>query len=273
MLPLKQYMSSTHMPQGGDWDACIKRAAQMGFDGLELFGGEFGDETLMEKGRLKALGTSARRQGLILSAHPWVEWAEMPADGLAAASRKLLEDCSRLGVREVNLHMGFFATRENGVEQLFETFDPLMGFLASEDMTLLFENVPGHGLGQLGSEIADFTALFTHYGLDTPVSMTVDNGHAHMMGYTQALIHRWGHRWRYTHINDNNGLSDQHLPPGQGTVNWIELAQCARQCDYQGPLMMEFAMAGLRIAMPVLTLAFGLQGLKLEGLMLEEWAG
>ena len=36
---LKQYMSSTHMHSRATWRSCIREAAEMGFDGVELFGG------------------------------------------------------------------------------------------------------------------------------------------------------------------------------------------------------------------------------------------
>ena len=31
------------------------------------------------------------------------------------------------------------------------------------------------------------------------------------------------------HLHDNNGLEDQHLPPGQGTIDWAELASALKK--------------------------------------------
>jgi hypothetical protein len=50
------------------------------------------------------------------------------------------------------------------MDRLFAVVDPEIEFLAAHNITLLFENTPAHGTGELGSEIADFDALFEHYG-------------------------------------------------------------------------------------------------------------
>ncbi len=253
---LKQYMSSTHMQSRADWNACIVQAAEMGFDGIELFGGDYALREKMEPARLSALRRAAAAHGIALSAHPWVEWAALPPEALVSGTQWLLENCARLGAREVNVHMAFFTDRGAGLERLFDAFDPCLPLLEAEGMTLLFENVPGHGLREIGSEPDDFASLFSHYGPDAPVMMTMDNGHAHIMGCTREMAERFAGRWRYAHIDDNDGLEDLHLRPGEGNVDWDDLADCARRAGYAGPLMMEYPQAGLEEGLAVVRRAF-----------------
>lgn len=253
---LKQYMSSTHMQSRADWNACIVQASELGFDGVELFGKDYALREKMEPERLAALRRAAAACGIALSAHPWVEWAALPQDALASSARWMLENCARLGAREVNVHMAFFTDRETGLARLYEAFDPCLPFLETEGMTLLFENVPGHGFREIGSEPDDFAALFSHYGSDTPVMLTIDNGHAHIMGNLRALAERFAGRWRYAHVDDNDGLEDLHLRPGAGNVDWNALAAYARQADYAGPLMMEYPQSGLAEGLAVVRRAF-----------------
>ncbi|MEG2702602.1 MAG: hypothetical protein RSA65_08300, partial [Clostridia bacterium] len=64
MTSLKLYMSSTHMPQQANWLDCVASAAEMGFDGLELFGTEYEQPELMSPERLDALAKAAQAKKL-----------------------------------------------------------------------------------------------------------------------------------------------------------------------------------------------------------------
>lgn len=256
MSTLARYMSSTHMPAREDWGACINLAAEAGFDGLELFGTQYTDEEAMAPQRLRALAAAAQARGLQLSGHPWMEWDGLDLDALRQQTSHLLEDCARLGLRRVNIHMAFLASRAQGLPRLFAAVDPVTSFLRREGMVLLFENVPAHGIRELGSEVDDFAALFAHYQAEDTIMMTIDNGHAHVEGNLEALAGRCGARWRYTHINDNDGIEDWHWVPGQGSADWQALASHAQRAGYVGPLMMEYAFEGVPEALDVMRPAF-----------------
>jgi sugar phosphate isomerase/epimerase len=249
-LPL--YMASIHLPMKDDWAACITKAAETGFDGIELTM-KYEEGGSMEKSRLEFLAKTARDHSLRLSAHPWMDWVELPLEQAREKLRRLLEYCVVLEMREVNIHLGFLANRDQGVERLFSITDPVIPFLAEHGVTLLFENVPSHNIRELGSEAGDFDRLFTHYDQETPVMMTIDTGHAHIEKIIEALAGRWGSRWRYTHVHDNDGREDRHWRPGQGAIGWKALAALMERIGYHGPLMMEYDFIGLPEAMPVLT--------------------
>jgi sugar phosphate isomerase/epimerase len=253
-----------------NWMQCIIRAAEMGFDGIELFGSEYENEQCMERSLLRNYAVAAREKRIQLSAHPWMNWSNLPISDARANLHKLFECCVSMEMREINIHFAFLTDRNQGFKRLFDILDPEIPFLAKHQATVLFENVPAHGIRELGSEVEDFDNLFDHYGIESPVMMTIDTGHAHIAKNMQPLMARWGKRWRYTHINDNDGLNDCHWRPGQGTVDWNLIASLAKQVSYEGPLMMEYNYSGLSDAMPVLTKAFTEEGYRLAPLIIRE---
>lgn len=76
---------------------------------------------------------------------------------------------------------------------------------------------------------------------DYDVGICVDVGHAHMMGdLNDAIEHCAGHILT-THLHDNRGKSDDHLPPGQGTIDWAATLMEFQKVGYDGVWMFEVA--------------------------------
>ena len=42
-----------------------------------------------------------------------------------------------------------------------------------------------------------------------------------------------------THVHDNDGRQDTHLPPGYGTVDWREWGVALDRIGYGGPILLE----------------------------------
>lgn len=264
MRKLACYISSTHMNCKRDWVACIDGAKKAGFDGLELFSNENGVNFAdMPEARCMEIADHAKHVGIKLSAHPWVNWEALPEDELIVRFRALLERCIHMEMREINMHLHFLASRSQGMRRVFAATDPCLELLARSEATLLYENVPEHGHRELGSEVMDFDQLFKRYGPDTNVMMNIDSGHAHIMHQIAPLAEDYGDRWRYTHINDNDGLGDIHVEPGAGTLDFNAFAKAAKKANYTGVLMMEYHETGLAAGMPILRQAYGMAGYEL----------
>ena len=76
---------------------------------------------------------------------------------------------------------------------------------------------------------------------DVDVGICVDVGHAHIMGdVVDAIEHCSGHILT-THLHDNRGKSDEHLPPGQGAINWPATLMGFQKVGYDGVWMFEVA--------------------------------
>lgn len=79
-------------------------------------------------------------------------------------------------------------------------------------------------------------------GLD--VGVCLDYGHAHLMGdLGEAIEELSGHMWT-THVHDNHGKTDDHLPPYAGTIDWDVAMMETQKIGYDGALMFEVSNTG-----------------------------
>ena len=66
-----------------------------------------------------------------------------------------------------------------------------------------------------------------------------DSGHENCWTNGENLLERYGGLLMALHLHDNDGSGDQHKLPGDGTVNWIQVAIHLRQCKFTGPIVLE----------------------------------
>jgi sugar phosphate isomerase/epimerase len=72
------------------------------------------------------------------------------------------------------------------------------------------------------------------------VGLCVDTGHANLGDLDAArAIRMAGERLLTTHLHDNWGERDDHLPPGRGTIDWQDVFDALKQVGYRRPLMLE----------------------------------
>ncbi len=73
---------------------------------------------------------------------------------------------------------------------------------------------------------------------DLGVSMTLDVGHAHTMGFSveeMLIFNSIGH----LHLSDNNGSWDNHQALGQGTIDFDQFFSKLNKINYQGIMTIE----------------------------------
>ncbi len=77
----------------------------------------------------------------------------------------------------------------------------------------------------------------------SPVGLCYDSGHDQLIpGQTFDLLRRWPRRLLTTHIHDNLDQSDDHLIPGQGTIDWPAFVRAFPWDTYKGNFMLESNM-------------------------------
>ena len=74
----------------------------------------------------------------------------------------------------------------------------------------------------------------------------LDSGHTHVAaggGYLSVpeFIEYFGDRIKMLHLHDNNGFTDQHLIPGQGTIEWPKVFDALDKIGYDGYYNFELA--------------------------------
>lgn len=73
----------------------------------------------------------------------------------------------------------------------------------------------------------------------TQVGVCLDTGHAHLWENLPYVAHKLsGHLWM-VHMSDNHGQRDDHLPPGDGKIDWQKLLEQLARQHFSGTLMLE----------------------------------
>lgn len=122
----------------------------------------------------------------------------------------------------------------------------ISGYLETADQFhtgIALENLPIFGIVPVmpfyTSDYGDLCDL--HDAFHTPsVSICWDTGHANMMHFDQAEAIRFmGNRIQCTHIHNNFGKADLHLPPDQGDIPWERVIAALDDVQYMGPFTLE----------------------------------
>ena len=66
-----------------------------------------------------------------------------------------------------------------------------------------------------------------------------DTGHAHCCGYRADILKKCSVVPLSLHIQDNNGGGDEHLIPGDGTIDWDVFLETLKTVGYLGDCVME----------------------------------
>ena len=72
----------------------------------------------------------------------------------------------------------------------------------------------------------------------------IDTGHAYLGGDLSSVVHKLsGHLW-VVHASDNRGQHDDHLPPGDGKIDWAAFLSQLYDLHFNGTFMLEIAGTG-----------------------------
>jgi len=184
-----------------------------------------------------------------LNVRPWSahSWVALPTqvghvDERVAGLKASIAGAAALGVTVMVVHAGSFGGGAPGPHVFRERRDALARALAA-----LSPVADAAGLCLGIENCADQTDLDflveTVAELDLPaVGFNVDTGHAVLHGMAPAdVIRVMGKRLVTTHLQDNFGQRDDHLPPGKGTIAWPPVMSALREVGYAGMLMIEIS--------------------------------
>jgi sugar phosphate isomerase/epimerase len=73
------------------------------------------------------------------------------------------------------------------------------------------------------------------------VGACLDTGHAYLAGDMHNLVHKLAGHLRMIHAHDNDGAGDNHLPPGDGRINWNKFMRDLIEVRFRGALILEMA--------------------------------
>ena len=155
-----------------------------------------------------------------------------------------LEECvvrsASLGARIMTVHLGLDPVdRVASLRNASTVLQAVAPFANRQGVLLCVENVfADHSV----VEVADCAVLFEGT-TNQQVRFTLDTGHAHMNGCLFEMLDSVHNRLAFTHLHDNDGIRDQHLVPGNGTIDWQRFMQDLDRYGYSGPLNFELRKA------------------------------
>jgi len=72
------------------------------------------------------------------------------------------------------------------------------------------------------------------------IGICLDTGHINVQGVPPSkAVRLFGERLIATHVHDNNGKGDQHLPPLMGNINWSDFISSLNDVHYTTPIIVE----------------------------------
>ncbi len=157
---------------------------------------------------------------------------------------KAAEAAAEIGVRHLVLHPGPEREGRPLAEEFFhhleracDSVNAVAGRCKELGLSLLLENMLPHLL--FGRTQDMMYIMGAVEGLH--VGTCLDTGHAHLAGDLSSVIHKLSCHLRMVHVNDNNGDWDEHLPPGEGGVNWKDVLDQLEQYGFRGALILELS--------------------------------
>jgi len=73
------------------------------------------------------------------------------------------------------------------------------------------------------------------------IGTCLDTGHAYLSGDIYNVMHKLSGHLQMVHANDNRGNYDDHLPPGDGKIDWNRLMTELSETGFHGAFILELA--------------------------------
>lgn len=156
--------------------------------------------------------------------------------------KKAIEFASMIGASHVVIHPGFCFSpvfdKKLAQQRAADYINRLCEVAKPLNVKLAIENV-----GYKGSSIFaqnEFTRFLDP--IDETAGYLIDMGHAHLNGWDiPQVIKDAKDRLLAVHLHDNNGTGDDHLPIGDGTIQWKEVFAAIHEHAADCQLILEYA--------------------------------
>jgi len=154
--------------------------------------------------------------------------------------KKQARIASYLGANLIVIHPGYnnfsnSSERKNRMRNILISIEQLLCFCGKLGLGIAIENM---GPGYFGDKFGEINHILNQFKREN-IGLCLDTSHAHLTDDLYKYLERLGHRIFSFHISDNRGINDDHLPPGQGNINWGKFAKALKRLNYKGPLVLE----------------------------------
>ena len=151
--------------------------------------------------------------------------------------RRAIEAAERIPFRNVVIHLGerTDAWSPRTIEYALTALEHLGAFARPLGVRLLVENILSE------STTPDHLVLILDMGHLNNVGICLDLGHAHIDGGIAPAVATLGDRIASLHVHDNHGQKDEHLWPGEGTIDWPAAAAALQSLAAAPAAVLEIA--------------------------------
>ncbi len=238
----------------------LEMARGHGFDWIDIGGpspANFPES--FDSARIKNLRAKLEEYGLGCGIHTasYVNAAEVfepIRKGVAAHFKEFIDLAQGLGARYLIVHCGvyFRQFRPRVEECLIQTLKEATAYAERWRIPLLVENmnrIPSTPAGKpwdlsfeppeisyLGVTVEELVEIFVK--VKSPfLGFSLNVAHTHLLkGGFLPFLKALGEKLGNVQISDNNGITDEHLPVGEGTVDFAGLTRELKRMDFQGTL-------------------------------------
>ncbi len=127
----------------------------------------------------------------------------------------------------------------------------ILALAATYHVQVLIENVGLYNKHSLLYDQPEFLELLT----DLPEADALfDVGHAHINGWNlPEIVHALGNRLKACHLHDNQGALDEHLPIGEGNIEWKPFFESIQASAPTATMVFEYANTNIKNALHNIT--------------------
>jgi protein FrlC len=244
---------SSKLYQNYRLEETVKRVAKLGYDGIEIWGGRphayYRD---INRTTVSSIRESIEKAGLEISGFIPAQFGYptslcSPISTIRKDSveyiKKSIDTSLLLGCRKVSLCPGrtlFGQGYDSGMAELISSLDELVDYSVSKEVLLLLE--PAHMMeSDLVLTVNDGVRLIEEQKYPN-MGIALDTGHCHVNKESLIdclLLLKGKNIPLHVHLDDNNGLTDQHKIPGEGTICFTPFFQTLLETGYKGFLTVE----------------------------------
>lgn len=212
---------------------CMELIRNAGFESMMLW---WGDEYEAFNGPKELLPEAARSHGLAVeNVHVPYEhcnelWLDtLSGDEITAMYMRCIDGCADHGIPAAVMHV----TRGDA--------PPPPGSLGLDRMKRVAERAELRGVDIALENLRKPEYLdYIYERVDSGrLKFCYDSGHENCYSKGTDLLHKHAARLCALHLHDNDGAADQHLLPGDGTVDWANVKTALAEAGYRGNITLE----------------------------------
>ena len=230
-------------PPAYEAEAVLDRLARIGYTALDMgFDYCVGENRLLEGDGWRERVLALRAQADALGVRYTHAHAPYNVGSRDPRQIRSVEAAALLGARSIVMHPiheidgRIIEDVDEFLRVNLEAVAPILPLMEEHGVILLFENI------LWGATIHPKNIVALVKAVDSPLcGWCFDTGHAHFYGIEPSVLRELDIPPFSLHVQDTHGpgFGDEHLRPGDGTIDWKEFLDILHEIGYTGELVLE----------------------------------